>query len=158
MAFGADVRNRIDAVRASRSTAQEARQRQPEAAPGAIQVDRLKRVLGACRPMATLAANKRLEGNAVEVNGRLEQHLCNLAHGFSKKVGLGKQRCRKRKPCFPFERKRLAPPASRRRWLGRPSWRSRVRIRFGRLCRRWLRRGLGACFCRREIFPRRLQF
>lgn len=82
MALEANVRNGIDAVSTSRSTAQEARQRQPEAAPHAIQLDCLQPIFRARRPVAALAADQRLKRVAVDVDRRLQERLRNPAHGI----------------------------------------------------------------------------
>ena len=80
MADGPDIRHRIDSVRSPRAAASEARQGEPEAAPGAIQLDCLQRILGARRPVSALPADQRLESVAVDMDRRLEKHLCNAAH------------------------------------------------------------------------------
>ena len=67
------VRDRIDAMRAARPAAHDTRQHQPEAAPGAVCVDGLKRVVGTGRPVSAVLAGEGFERGAVEVDGGFEE-------------------------------------------------------------------------------------
>ena len=65
----ADIGGGIDAICPTRSAPDDARDHQPEAAPGAVGVDGIKGILRARRPMPALIARERFQGPAVEVDG-----------------------------------------------------------------------------------------
>ena len=74
----ADIGREIDAGCATRPAPDNTRDHQPEAAPSAVGVDGVERILRARRPMPALIARERFQGPAVEVDGEFEEFLQGL--------------------------------------------------------------------------------
>jgi hypothetical protein len=70
VAMGADIGDRIEAVRSPRMAAADACQCQPAPAPGAVELDRLQPILRARRQVPAFPADQGLQGPAIGMNWR----------------------------------------------------------------------------------------